>query len=70
MYHAVVWLVDRQFSCAGDIAHHAGVLDAGLPGLERPDDPPRHEHPASLAGRIVDPVAEDLAIRAAEMSPQ
>jgi hypothetical protein len=38
--------------------------------VESADDPARHEHPAGLTDRIVHPIAEDLAMSAAETSPQ
>jgi hypothetical protein len=49
------------------VMHGEGM--SGFHDLEGADDPARHEHPAGRIDRIVHPIAEDLAIRAAETSP-
>jgi hypothetical protein len=70
MRQAVIWFVNRQSSCRSDIAPHARIAYAGLPGLEPAGDGTRHEHPTGLTDHIVYPIAVDLTIRTAETSPQ
>jgi hypothetical protein len=50
-----------------DVARHARIWTASLPGLERANDRARHEHPASLTGRVCvrrkNSMADEQAVR-------
>jgi hypothetical protein len=53
MHDAVIRLVDRQPGRLLDVASHARVIDAELPGLERSGDAAVHENATRLADRVV-----------------
>ena len=68
MHHTVIRLVSSQTGCLLDVSGHARIIDAGLSSLEGADNAAAHEDTTRLAERVVHPLDEYLAIRAAQPS--
>jgi hypothetical protein len=70
MHHTVIGLVNSQTGCLLDVSGHGPIIDAGLSSLEGAANAAAHEDTTGLTERVVHPLDEYLAIRAAQPSHQ